>query len=226
MMLFYIQCLCMALIFEYWKPGYSEEIITTHENNISNFAFSYFKLVTAICCKESPMNICCVFLVLLLHFLICCYVSEIVQSLLLYFFWLINVFCTYGPVPRDSSALVTYANNYKTFRALCLLTVYFVSMCVQWMGYEWGRVKCDRYRKWCQLLCFSKERLSVLLSSMTEGDVQHESSRTHGQAGALTDGTIVDTHTLSEGQKFKPGQSLWMWWIGDSFCLTDHDKKC
>lgn len=43
---------------------------------------------------------------------------------------------------------------------------------------------------------FSKERLSVLLSNMTEGDVQHASSRTHGQAGGVTDGTIVDTHCL------------------------------
>lgn len=60
---------------------------------------------------------------------------------------------------------------------------------------------------------------------MTEGDVQHDSSRTHDQNEALTDGTIVDTRILSEGQKFKPGQSLWMWWIGDLFCLTDHDKK-
>lgn len=36
----------------------------------------------------------------------------------------------------------------------------------------------------------------MLLSSTTEGDVQHESSRTHGQAGAVTDGTIVETHCL------------------------------
>lgn len=148
---------------------------------------------------------------------------DFVFGLLLCF---VNVFCYYGPAPRNSSTLVTHANNYKAFRASCMLTVYFVSMCVQWKGNEWGRVKhvidtgsdvkCFAFQR-NDYQCYYPVWQKVMCSMNPAG---HMARLKLWQMGPLL------KHTLSEGKKFKPGQSLWMWWIGDSFCLTDHDKKC
>lgn len=99
-------------------------------------------------------------------------------------------------------------------------------VCVQWMGYEWGWVKhvidtgndvnCFAFQRndyQCYYLVWQK----VMCSMNPAG---HMARLELWQMGPLL------THTLSEGQKFKPWQSLWKWWIGNSFCLTDNDKNC
>lgn len=170
---------------------------------------------------------------ILIKFCCCVFGFAAEFSDLLLCFWICSefyccsfVFCTSGPAPRNSCTLVTHANNYKAFRALCLLTVYFVSMCAQWRGNEWERVKhvidtgsdvnCFAFQR-NNYQCYYPAWQKVTCSMNPAG---HMVRLELWQMGLLL------KHTLSEGEKFNPGWSLWTWWIGDSCCLTDHDIKC